>query len=92
MLAIWAAVRAFAPRVPWQAWVALIAVASLALALLWANHAGYEAGASGATQEIKDANDAARDKADAGATNVDGCYDRGGEWDRAHGVCVNTPR
>jgi hypothetical protein len=55
-----------------------------------ATNAAYEAGKATATQTIIEANQKAKDKADAGIQNVDDCYARGGDWNRARGVCVGA--
>jgi hypothetical protein len=76
--------------VPLTAW--LVAGVLLAAGLYhWrATNAAYEAGKATATQTITDANQQAKDKADAGIQNVDDCYARGGDWNRARGVCVGA--
>ena len=48
-------------------------------------------GAQEATQKIEEANDKAKQKADAGSQSVDGCFATGGVWDREHGVCDHRP-
>ena len=81
---------ALARRVPWYMW-ALAGVLTLAAVYHWrATNAAYEAGKDAATQTIIDANQKAKDKADAAIKTVDDCFNAGGTWNRARGVCVRS--
>lgn len=71
----------------WRVVLVAFLLISVAVALLTMKHKAYVAGEQAATQKIKDANDAARRKADAGSLLVRGCNGDGDYWDRAHGVC-----
>jgi hypothetical protein len=77
--------------IPLTAW--LVAGVLLAAGLYhWrATNAAYEAGKATATQTIIEANQKAKDRADAGIQNVDDCFAAGGTWSRARGVCILSP-
>jgi hypothetical protein len=77
--------------VPLTAWLVAGVLAAAGLYHWRATNAAYEAGKATATQTITDANQQAKDKADAGIQNVDDCYARGGDWNRARGVCILSP-
>ena len=93
MSAFLVAIRAFVAGLVWRLW-AILAALVVVLVTGWSlHHAGFVEGAATATTTIKDANDAARGKADRAQTPVDRCYGSGGTWDRARGVChQGTPR
>jgi hypothetical protein len=74
--------------IPLTAWLVAGVLAAAGLYHWRATSAAYEAGKATATETIRDANQKAKDKADAGIQNVDDCYARGGDWNRARGVCV----
>jgi hypothetical protein len=76
--------------VPLTAWLVTGVLVAAGLYHWRATSAAYEAGKATATQTITDANQQAKDKADAGIQNVDDCYARGGTWNRARGVCVGA--
>jgi len=76
--------------VPLTAWLVAGVLAAAGLYHWRATSAAYEAGKATATQTIIDANQKAKDQADAGIQNVDDCYARGGDWNRARGVCVGA--
>jgi hypothetical protein len=76
--------------VPLTAWLVAGVLAAAGLYHWRATNAAYEAGKANATQTIIDANQKAKDKADAGIQNVDDCYARGGTWNRARGVCIRS--
>jgi hypothetical protein len=76
--------------IPLTAWLVAGVLAAAGLYHWRATNAAYEAGKATATQTITDANQQAKDKADAGIQNVDDCYARGGDWNRARGVCVGA--
>jgi hypothetical protein len=76
--------------VPLTAWLVAGVLVVAGLYHWRATNAAYEAGKATATQTITDANQKAKDKADAGIQNVDDCYARGGDWNRARGVCVGA--
>jgi hypothetical protein len=77
--------------VPLTAWLVAGVLAVAGLYHWRATNAAYEAGKATATQTITDANQKAKDKADAGIQNVDDCFAAGGAWSRARGVCILSP-
>jgi hypothetical protein len=77
--------------VPLTAWLVAGVLAAAGLYHWRATNAAYEAGKATATQTIRDANQKAKDKADEGIQNVDDCFNAGGDWNRARGVCVIGP-
>jgi hypothetical protein len=77
--------------VPLTAWLVAGVLAVAGLYHWRATNAAYEAGKATATQTITDANQKAKDKADAGIQSVDDCFNAGGDWNRARGVCVIGP-
>jgi hypothetical protein len=77
--------------IPLTAWLVAGVLAAAGLYHWRATSAAYEAGKATATQTITDANQQAKDKADAGIQNVDDCFNAGGAWNRARGVCVIGP-
>jgi len=76
--------------IPLTAWLVAGVLAAAGLYHWRATNAAYEAGKATATETIRDANQKVKDKADAGIQNVDDCYARGGDWNRARGVCVGA--
>ena len=89
---IWLApILSMARAVPLTAWLVAGVLVAAGLYHWRATSAAYEAGKATATQTIIEANQKAKDKADAGIQNVDDCYARGGDWNRARGVCVISP-
>jgi hypothetical protein len=76
--------------VPLTAWLVAGVLAVAGLYHWRATNAAYEAGKAEAIKTITDANQKAKDKADVGIQNVDDCYARGGDWNRARGVCVGA--
>ena len=77
--------------VPLTAWLVAGVLVAAGLYHWRATSAAYEAGKATATQTITDANQKAKDKADAAIQNVDDCFSAGGTWNRARGVCVLSP-
>jgi len=77
--------------VPLTAWLVAGVLAAAGLYHWRATNAAYEAGKATATQTITDANQKAKDKADAAIQDVDACFNAGGDWNRARGVCVIGP-
>jgi hypothetical protein len=77
--------------IPLTAWLVAGVLAAAALYHWRATNAAYEAGKATATQTITDANQQAKDKADAAIQDVDSCFNAGGDWNRARGVCVIGP-
>jgi len=77
--------------VPLTAWLVAGVLAAAGLYHWRATSAAYEAGKATATQTITDANQKAKDKADAAIQDVDACFNAGGDWNRARGVCVIGP-
>jgi hypothetical protein len=77
--------------VPLTAWIVAGVLAAAGLYHWRATSAAYEAGKATATQTITDANQKAKDKADAAIQDVDACFNAGGDWNRARGVCVIGP-
>ena len=77
--------------VPLTAWLVAGVLVAAGLYHWRATSAAYEAGKAEAIKTITEANQKAKDKADAGIQNVDDCYARGGDWNRARGVCVLSP-
>ena len=53
-------------------------------------HKAYTEGQQAAVQQVEKANVRSQQLADRAAKNVDDCFARGGDWDRAHGVCHFT--
>ncbi len=78
--------------VPLSAWLVAGGIVTAGLYHWHATRTAYEAGKAAATQTINDANQKAKDKADAGIKNVDDCFAAGGAWDRARGVCVSASK
>jgi hypothetical protein len=76
--------------VPLTAWLVAGVLAAAGLYHWRATSAAYEAGKATATETIRDANQKVKDKADAGIKDVEDCYARGGDWNRARGVCVGA--
>jgi hypothetical protein len=74
--------------IPLTAWLVAGVLVVAGLYHWRATNAAYEAGKATATQTITDANQQAKDKADAGIQNVDDCFNAGGAWSRARGVCL----
>jgi hypothetical protein len=74
--------------VPWQAWLVLAGLAAGGVYHWRATSAAYEAGVAAATRTIIEANQKARDQADAAIKTVDDCFAAGGAWNRARGVCL----
>lgn len=74
--------------VPLTAWIVAGVLVAAGLYHWHATSAAYQAGKAAATETIKAANEAAKDKADAAIQNVDACFEAGGTWNRAKGVCV----
>jgi hypothetical protein len=79
---------AFLRAVPWQAYAVAGVLVAAGLYHWRATSAAYQAGKADATQTINAANDAAKDRADAGIKDVDTCFAAGGAWSRARGVCL----
>lgn len=77
--------------VPLTAWLVAGVLVAAGLYHWRATSAAYEAGKATATQTITDANQKAKDKADAAIQDVDSCFAAGGDWNRAGGVCVLSP-
>jgi hypothetical protein len=77
--------------VPLTAWLVAGVLAAAGLYHWRATNAAYEAGKAEAIKTITDANQKAKDKADAGIQNVDDCFAAGGDWSRARGVCILSP-
>jgi hypothetical protein len=77
--------------VPLTAWLVAGVLVVAGLYHWRATNAAYEAGKATATQTITDANQKAKDKADAGIQSVDDCFNAGGDWNRARGVCIISP-
>lgn len=77
----------FAKRLPWQVWAVAAIFAVLAATGGYIHYTSYRAGSAAATKEISDANRASEKRAANSASAVDRCYDAGGTWDRAHGLC-----
>lgn len=78
---------------PWQVWVVGAAVAVVLMVGYRLRSDGVEAGRAAERQEIEEANDVAKGKADRAGADVDNCYAGGGTWDRSRGVCHHgTPR
>jgi hypothetical protein len=76
--------------VPLTAWLVAGVLAVAGLYHWRATNAAYEAGKAEAIKTITDANQKVKDKADAGIKDVEDCYARGGDWNRARGVCVGA--
>lgn len=76
--------------VPLTAWLVAGVLVAAGLYHWRATSAAYEAGKDAATQTIIEANQKAKDKADAGIQNVDDCFAAGGAWNRARGVCIRS--
>jgi hypothetical protein len=76
--------------VPLTAWLVAGVLAAAGLYHWRATNAAYEAGKAEAIKTITDANQKVKDKADAGIKDVEDCYARGGDWNRARGVCVGA--
>lgn len=73
-----------------RSWViAFCACVLLVFAAFWLHHEGVVAGRRAATQEITDANVAARKMADDAEKTVDQCYAAGRMWDRDRGLCYD---
>jgi hypothetical protein len=88
---IWLApILSMARAVPLTAWLVAGVLVAAGLYHWRATSAAYEAGKATATQTIIEANQKAKDKADAAIQNVDDCYARGGDWSRARGVCIRS--
>lgn len=77
--------------VPLTAWLVAGVLVAAGLYHWRATSAAYQAGKAAATQTITDANQKAKDKADAAIQDVDSCFAAGGAWSRARGVCVLSP-
>ena len=89
---IWLApILSMARAVPLTAWLVAGVLVAGGLYHWRATSAAYEAGKATATQTIIEANQKAKDKADAAIQDVDGCFAAGGAWSRARGVCVLSP-
>ena len=76
--------------IPLTAWLVAGVLAVAGLYHWRATNAAYEAGKATATQTITDANQKAKDRADAAIQDVDSCFNAGGDWNRARGVCVGA--
>jgi hypothetical protein len=76
--------------VPWQAWLVAAGLVAVGAYHWRATSAAYEAGKEAATQTIIEANQKAKDKADAAIKTVDDCFAAGGTWSRARGVCIRS--
>ena len=76
--------------IPLTAWLVAGVLAAAGLYHWRATNAAYEAGKATATQTITDANQKAKDRADAAIQDVDSCFNAGGDWNRARGVCVGA--
>jgi hypothetical protein len=76
--------------VPLTAWLVAGVLAAAGLYHWRATNDAYEAGKANATQTIIDANQKAKDKADAAIQDVDSCFSAGGDWNRARGVCIRS--
>jgi hypothetical protein len=88
---IWLApVLSIARRIPWQAWAVAGVLIAGGLYHWRAVTAAHEAGKQAATETIRQANEAAKGKADEGIQNVDDCFAAGGAWSRARGVCLRS--
>jgi hypothetical protein len=86
---IWLApILSMARAVPLTAWIVAGVLVAAGLYHWHATSAAYQAGKAAATQTIIEANQKAKDKADAAIQNVDACFEAGGTWNRAKGVCV----
>jgi len=77
--------------IPLTAWLVAGVLAAAGLYHWRATNAAYEAGKAEATQTIIEANQKAKDKADAAIQDVDSCFAAGGAWSRARGVCILSP-
>mgnify|MGYP001766513851 CR=1 FL=1 len=92
-LALIAGARKVSRALPWQVWVAAAAVVVMLIIGHRLRSDGLEAGRAAERQEIEEANDVAKGKADRAGAGVDRCYADGGAWDRSRGVChYGTPR
>ena len=76
--------------IPLTAWLVAGVLVAAGLYHWRAINAAYDAGKGDATQTIIEANQKARDKADAAIKTVDDCFAAGGAWDRARVVCVRS--
>jgi len=76
--------------IPLTAWLVAGVLVAAGLYHWRATSAAYEAGKADATQTIIEANQKAKDKADAAIQDVDSCFAAGGAWNRARGVCVRS--
>lgn len=85
MSVLWAGLRLVAGALPWQAWAAV----ALALGVAAYGCSQRQAGERGAREEIRQSNEAARDKADGAERRVQDCT---GVWDRYGGFCVPEDR
>jgi hypothetical protein len=74
--------------VPLTAWIVAGVLVAAGLYHWHATSAAYQAGKAAATETIKAANEAAKDKADEAIQDVDSCFAAGGAWSRARGVCL----
>lgn len=88
LLAIWGAAKI----IPWQVWLAVLAILLLAGALIYEHETGIQKGkAEGrakAIEQVKAQNANDQRKADYATDSVNKCYDDGGDWDRSVGRCV----